>query len=393
MAATCRSSLHMRRAHIGLLVCPATKRPLVLKEGCVFEGSCVKEGELIEPVSGNHYWIRNYIPRFVPQDNYAASFGLEWNIHHRTQYDRHSGFSVSRERFERETRWGRCLEGETILEVGSGSGRYTEHALTTGALVISFDYSNAVEANYRSNGRHPNLLLVQASVYEMPFPYDAFDKVFCFGVLQHTPDPRAAFLAMVAHVKPGGRLASDIYIKDLMHWVLSTKYWVRPFTRNRDSARLYRAVRRYVDLMWPIARIVRRIPRIGYAINWRLLIADYSRVLPGADEATLREWAYLDTFDMLSPAYDKPQTVRTFRRWHQEAGLKDVDVHRGFNGIEGRGTRPTCGDSSPVSACGGAKGTGMSTEAQLPPMEHGNRTGAPSNPGGTQQPLTKPPFR
>jgi len=30
--------------------------------------------------------------------------------------------------------------------------------------------------------------LFQASIYELPFAPRQFDKVFCFGVLQHTPD-------------------------------------------------------------------------------------------------------------------------------------------------------------------------------------------------------------
>jgi hypothetical protein len=45
-----------------------------------------------------------------------------------------------------------------------------------------------------------------------------------------------------------------------------------------------------------LARIVRKVPVIGPTLNWKLLIADSSRVLPGADDATLKEWAYLETF-------------------------------------------------------------------------------------------------
>jgi hypothetical protein len=49
---------------------------------------------------------------------------------------------------------------------------------------------------------------------------------------------------------------------------------------------------------------------------------------------------------MLSPAYDQPQTARAFRRWHEEAGLVDIEVARGFNGLEGRGRRPAEGAGS-----------------------------------------------
>ena len=63
-------------------------------------------------------------------------------------------------RFFESSKWSRDLKGETILEVGSGSGRFTEHAVSTGAMVISLDYSIAVEANYASNGHNKNLLIV-----------------------------------------------------------------------------------------------------------------------------------------------------------------------------------------------------------------------------------------
>lgn len=329
----------MKLDHSKYLVCPRTGRPLQLDESCILENGRVKQGTLSEPVSSHRYPIVNFIPRFAPQENYASNFGLEWNIHSRTQYDETSGFSLSRERFEKETGWESDLRGENILEVGSGAGRFTTHALKTGAFVCSFDYSDAVEANYRSNGMRENLLLVQASVYEMPFKRDFFDRAFCFGVLQHTPDPRRSFLEILEHLKPGGRMASDIYVKNLGRWLLQPKYWVRPFTRKMAPRKLYDAVTKYVDSMWPIARIVRKIPAIGPTLNWKLLIADYSKVLPDADDVTLKEWAYLDTFDMLSPTYDTPATLKTFRRWHEEAGLTDVDVRYGFYGLVGRGTK------------------------------------------------------
>jgi len=49
--------------------------------------------------------------------------------------------------------------------------------------------------------------------------------------------------------------------------------------------------------------------------------------------------SYLDVFDMLSPRYDSPQTIRALSKWFQEAGMIDVVVRYGYNGIEGRGRR------------------------------------------------------
>ena len=329
----------MRLDHLEYLVCPGNGRPLRLSGATVIENRRVRHGELLEPVSGSRYPIVDFIPRFAPRENYADNFGLEWNVHGRTQYDETSGVALSRERFERETGWGRDLGGENVLEIGSGSGRFTRHALETGARVFSCDFSSAVEANYGSNGAHLDLLLVQAGLHELPFRRNFFDKVFCFGVLQHTPDPRKSFFTMLDYLKPGGRVASDIYVKNLGRWLLQPKYWVRPFTCKIAPRALYEAVTRYVNLMWPLATVIRKVPVIGPTLNWKLLVADYSRELPDADEETLKQWAYLDTFDMLSPRYDKPATLRAFRQWHEEAGLLDVEVRYGFNGVEGRAAK------------------------------------------------------
>ena len=59
--------------------------------------------------------------------------------------------------------------------------------------------------------------------------------------------------------------------------------------------------------MWLLSIAISKIPRIGYSINWRLLVADYSPW--GLKGDLLKEWAYLDPFDMVSPRYDSPQSL------------------------------------------------------------------------------------
>jgi SAM-dependent methyltransferase len=307
-----------------LLCCPTCRAALAV------------DGESLRCTSGHSFPVVRGIPRFVPQENYASGFGLQWTRHARTQYDSESGTNLSAHRFFDEAGFPRDLTGQVIVEAGSGSGRFTEQALSTGATVLSFDYSAAVEANYASNGAHPNLLLAQADIYRMPFRDGVADRCFCFGVLQHTPDPKAAFLALPSVLKPGGVLVADLYLKSPVKHLLGTKYWVRPFTRGRHPERLYRLVTRYIDLVWPLAALVRRLPR-GASLNWRLLVADYSSV--GVPDRVLKEWAYLNTFDMLAPRYDYPQKIETVKGWVREADLEDASVELGMNGIAIKGRR------------------------------------------------------
>jgi SAM-dependent methyltransferase/uncharacterized protein YbaR (Trm112 family) len=329
----------MHLEHLKLLACPACRGILDCDQSDAnLTGGVVTEGRLTCAACGQHYPVIAGVPRFVPRENYASGFGLEWTKHARTQYDSYSGIPASEQRFFSQTGWPRDMRGEFILEVGSGSGRFTEQAAKTGATVVSLDYSYAVDANYASNGSRNNVLIVQGDVFAMPFRPHTFDRLFCFGMLQHTPSPSRAFAALPIVLRPGGALCADIYRASILRTVLLTKYWVRPFTRRMNPDRLYARVRRWVDFMWPLANLIRRLPK-GHGINWRLLVADYSPL--GLKGQILKEWSYLDTFDMLAPRYDRPATRRTFQRWGEQANLADIDAHHAPHGVVMRARTPS----------------------------------------------------
>jgi SAM-dependent methyltransferase len=328
----------MRKEHLQYLACPNCGNDLDIVRTDHIECGSVESGLLRCLGCANCYEIVRHVPRFVPQQNYSDSFGLEWNLHPRTQYDSYSCTNISERRFFAETKWPLRMEGEAILEVGSGSGRFTEVAAGTGAMVVSLDYSTAVDANHSSNGSKPNVLIVQGDIYSMPFKRNFFDKLFCIGVLQHTPHVEKAFLSLLPYLKPGGRLAIDVYA---VNWKLPFKayYLMRLITRRIPPASLYAFVRRYVTAMWPMVRLIGKLPKGRLLTRVIFSIWDYRGQIP-VSEAMLREWAILDTFDALSPRYDKPQFMSNVRRWFRNAGLQDVEVHPGQNGIEGRASKP-----------------------------------------------------
>jgi SAM-dependent methyltransferase len=322
----------MNIKHLSLLICPVSLSPLRIArvDQTGIDSDHIISGVLGCDICGREYPIIAGIPRFVSRDNYASGFGLEWTKHALTQYDSYSGIPASENRFYGQTHWDRNLSGEYILEVGSGSGRFTEHAALTGATVVSLDYSFAVEANYRSNGHHENVLIVQGDIFNMPFARNFYDKVFCFGVLQHTPDPKSAFMILPHFLKSNGLLCADIYKATLRRTLFNTKHYVRPFTRRVNPEKLYAAVVKYIDFMWPLASLIRKIPK-GHGINWRLLIADYSSL--GLKGKVLKEWAYLDTFDMLSPKYDRHVSEKTFKGWVVESLLIDIETELTGHGV------------------------------------------------------------
>jgi len=171
--------------------------------------------ELIDGKGGSFPIVAG-IPRICDPDNYTQNFGMQWNKFDVTQIDRpETGLELSTNRFFAETGWTpEDLADQDVLEVGSGAGRFTQVVLAnTKARLWSVDYSSAVEANLRNNAAiaPDRLKLFQSSIYEMPFPDGSFDKVFCLGVLQHTPDFEASVRALVAKAKPGGEIVVDFY--------------------------------------------------------------------------------------------------------------------------------------------------------------------------------------
>ena len=297
------------------------------------------EGELRCQACATSFVVRDGIPRFVPAENYATNFGLQWNHFRQTQLDSHSGHPITRNRFLSYTGWtADDLKGALVLDVGCGAGRFTEIALSMGVTVVAMDYSSAVEACRQNHAGEPRLGVVQGDIYAMPFRRGAFDRVYCFGVLQHTPAPAAAFRALLMPLAPGGQLAMDVYARQWWRFLASTYYWVRPITRRLPPRVLYAACRRYIEAAWRISGLLGRLP-LGRRANQALLIADYRGAIDLTDDA-LREWAILDTFDHLAPRYDRPQRLSTVRRWFEEAGLEDVDIRYGHNGVQGRARKP-----------------------------------------------------
>lgn len=287
----------------------------------------------LKDINGNIFSIINNIPRFVELENYSSSFGFQWNYFNETQIDFHNNTSITRSRFFRTTRWTEeDLKDSKVLEVGSGSGRFTQILLELGTNLFSFDYSNAVEANAKNNGHFNNLTLCQASVYEIPFAKKYFDKICCLGVLQHTPDVEKSFACMLEHLKPGGEIVVDVYA-DTFKTKFYSKYFFRFFTKKIKKETLLHLIASYVPLWMPISNLFLGIPLIGKFLAQIIPICNYSKQFPELSKKQLEEWAILDTFDMLSPEYDTPQKYSTLKKWIEKYNLEEIYLCRGDNGF------------------------------------------------------------
>jgi SAM-dependent methyltransferase len=326
----------MQKSTIALLRCPACASPLSLATEENTEE--IETGMLRCAGCAAAYPIERGIARFVPPENYATNFGVQWNLFRETQLDSHSGQPISRNRFTASTGWSeKELGGAIVLDAGCGAGRFAEVALSLGGCVVAVDFSGAIDAA-RDNlkGKGP-IDFIQADINALPFAPESFPFVYCLGVIQHTPDPDRSFQSLARVTARGGRLAVDVYPAGWKN-ILFAKYWIRPLTRRIDVETSLRIVRRLFPALYALSRLVGRIPVAGHYLRYLIPVANYTGVHP-LDERQLREWALLDTFDMWAPAYDRPQTLATVRRWFGEAGFTDIDAfHAGF--FVGRGLKP-----------------------------------------------------
>jgi len=275
-----------------------------------------KEGERFPIVAG--------VPRFCEVDNYTNSFGQQWNAFRTTQIDGEGvAASPSATRLFAETGWEPDeLAGLDILEVGSGAGRFSRVVLKrTRANLFSIDYSTAVEANLRNNGAigEGRFVLAQASIYDMPFPDSRFDKVFCLGVLQHTPDFEKSVHALITKARSGGEIIVDFYPIRGFWTKIHAKYLLRPITRRMPQDKLLKLIERSAARLIAASNALERM-KLG-ALRRFLPVANFIGGMPaGLTPEQLREWVVLDTFDMFSPQFDNPQRISDVARMFERGG-------------------------------------------------------------------------
>lgn len=134
-------------------------------------------------------------------------------------------------------------------------------------------------ANLNNNELNAKLHLFQGDIYNIPLQKASFDKIFCFGVLQHCPNPKKAFLSLIPYLKSGGEIVIDVYDLSFRTFV-NPKYWIRPFTKRMNHERLYELVHIIVPILFPIKMwITEKIP-FGKYFSFFIPVAYHKGFLP-----------------------------------------------------------------------------------------------------------------
>jgi SAM-dependent methyltransferase len=279
------------------------------------------------------------------QTRTKSAYGLQWNR-----------FRIIRPEEDRVTFGNRTglarsdLEGKDVLDAGCGMGRYLRIAADSLAnLVVGVELSRAVVAAHELTADLPRVRVVRGDLLRLPFKPQSFDLIYSLGVLDHTPSPRASFLALARLLKPGGRIVVWVYPRE------------RPIVERIMN--LQRAVSTRLPLKWleflcrlsaPLGGLKRRLTSSQWWLTERLGVALHLLTI-GVSMHPDPEVRVCDTLDWYAPKYMSRHTGQEVAAWFTEAGLTNLlDLGRGLvfyhpgqgHGINLSGCRPL-GPSSP----------------------------------------------
>lgn len=135
--------------------------------------------------------------------------------------------AVERDRYEDYAPWlaetigFSRYAGRRVLEVGGGLGTDLAQFAKAGAVVTDCDlaagHADMARRNFMARGLAASFLLGDGE--HLPFQDEAFDVVYSFGVIHHTPDTEAAVAEFHRVLKPGGEAIVMVYAKH------SWNYW------------------------------------------------------------------------------------------------------------------------------------------------------------------------
>jgi len=303
-----------------------------------------QEGNFLLSETNEKFPIINNIPRFVPKENYASAFGLQWNTYRTTQLDSFTGIPISKERLNRIA--GGSLDifqGKTTLEAGCGAGRFTEILLQSGAKVFAADISSAVDANYQNCSKYPDYFVVQADIVNLPLPQNQFDIVICIGVIQHTPDPEKTIAALCSYLKPKGLLFIDHYSKS--YPVTPIRRIFRYFLTKTGNETSLKFIQAYTRIFWPVHKFFFKYQHFfgfrkirGLFLYWSPIV-DYHDAYSSLGEKILYDWAILDTYDTCTDFYKHLRSAEEIKEYLEKNGMNRIEITHAGNGIEARAVK------------------------------------------------------
>lgn len=303
-----------------IIVCPGCKEKLRL-ENPVVVGGRVKTGTLLCAGCLKKYEVNNFIPRFIGSDSYVGNFSMEWTLHAKTQID-NTRSNESYATFKEKTNFSEEeVRNRLVLDVGCGSGRFSDAALRMGGEVVGIDMSYSVDAAFRNLSHYDKFHIVQADIFNMPFKDGTFDIIFSIGVLHHSNDCKGAFKKLPSLLKKGGKIAVWLYSSHLYRGVDGIIMELCRKIGCRMPKKLLYLFCQAAAFLYPVWN-----NRIAYRIWHLLLPGAIFHAIPRLSEDKRYDWRVLDNFDFFSPRYQSKHSYPEVYSWFKSEGLNNIEL-------------------------------------------------------------------
>lgn len=318
----------MKKEYLDFLVCPGCGSESLDIE--TLESSArIKDGSLHCPDCSAVYPVKNYIPRFSISTPYADSFGPQWRSFARSQLDT-DRWSESTIRFDSEIGWQQDeLKGKTVVEFGSGAGRFIDIVSKRGArLVVGLDATDAVDAAQDNLADRDNVFFVQGDIFSSPIRNGCFDFGYSIGVLHHTPDPEKSFRMLTRAIKPAGSIGLSVYDINLyrrpnrnsvkvatLDLLWSLNLWRCELFRSVTTRLPQKLFLGYCKTVVPLLHVLNKIPVLRYLRY--LLPSTCYRHLPVI-------WSMVDTHDTYATKIVHQYRGKDVFQWFLHEGMSDI---------------------------------------------------------------------
>lgn len=252
----------------------------------------------------------------VPGERFVlSSFSTEWLAYDFDGVIWEMSYSDHEKRFLAELGAYRPVAGQGMfLELGCGIGITTDLAQKNfGVDALGVDLSLAALRATQRFRANPFLHFVQASVFYLPLPHDAFETVYSRGVLHHTYSTAEAFASLARFCREGGTTYLWVYgpksINDngLRRSLYLAERTIRRLLRGRDSGLLASAI------LYPLAGAYVLFNRARTAGDPTVQRYNFQRALHAARDRFTPEFAHRHDFSEVS-------------EWFAQAGFTNVEV-------------------------------------------------------------------
>lgn len=305
----------MKLKHLNLLCDPYSKSNLQIKITKQI-GDEILEGILFS--ENSKYEITNGVPRFVKDEGYSKNFGWQWSNWSKLQFEEENigkpMESHTKNMFLTITELNKNkVKDKIILDIGVGSGRFSDVASKLGAKLVCIDYSKSIDIA-KNNLNNPEILYVQGDALNLPFKNEVFDFTFSIGVLHHTPNPELGVKEAYRVLKYGGEFALSVYSQGSLYTLSSVKFWRKIFNF------LWKYFKHHPPLIYSrvFGTVTYYISKVNIKLTYPIRFFFPTVVLKDL------HWTILDTFDSITTSYQKGYTIYEVFKWFEKYQYKHI---------------------------------------------------------------------